>query len=108
MGFVDSIHHSSLSAVLSSKPSATSASQGVKAEPSNNPISLPAPQNPPKEASPAHPGMQQPVGQGLHLLFLSCLFDFSSGTRKASLGAYISIHQILDKIKRPSRLANSV
>ncbi|XP_065751675.1 myomegalin isoform X12 [Phocoena phocoena] len=53
----DSIHHSSLSAVLSSKPSATSASQGVKAEPSNNPISLPAPQNPPKEASPAHPGL---------------------------------------------------
>uniref|UniRef100_A0A8C9BAK7 Uncharacterized protein n=1 Tax=Phocoena sinus TaxID=42100 RepID=A0A8C9BAK7_PHOSS len=53
----DSIHHSSLSAVLSSKPSATSASQGVKAEPSNNPISLPAPQNPPKEASPAHPGI---------------------------------------------------
>ncbi|XP_024620591.1 myomegalin isoform X4 [Neophocaena asiaeorientalis asiaeorientalis] len=53
----DSIHHSSLSAVLSSKPSATSASQGVKAEPSNNPISLPAPQNPPKEASPAHPGV---------------------------------------------------
>uniref|UniRef100_A0A8C6AKY2 Uncharacterized protein n=1 Tax=Monodon monoceros TaxID=40151 RepID=A0A8C6AKY2_MONMO len=53
----DSIHHSSLSAVLSSKPSATSASQGVKAEPSNNPISLPAPQNPRKEASPAHPGV---------------------------------------------------
>ncbi|XP_049558135.1 myomegalin isoform X32 [Orcinus orca] len=53
----DSIHHSSLSAVLSSKPSATSASQGVKAEPSSSPSSLPAPQNPPKEASPAHPGV---------------------------------------------------
>ncbi|XP_033292782.1 myomegalin isoform X37 [Orcinus orca] len=53
----DSIHHSSLSAVLSSKPSATSASQGVKAEPSSSPSSLPAPQNPPKEASPAHPGL---------------------------------------------------
>ncbi|XP_059884210.1 myomegalin isoform X21 [Delphinus delphis] len=56
-GHSDSIHHSSLSAVLSSKPSATSASQGVKAEPSSSPSSLPAPQNPPKEASPAHPGL---------------------------------------------------
>ncbi|XP_047725381.1 myomegalin isoform X14 [Prionailurus viverrinus] len=53
----DSIHHSSHSAVLSSKPSATSAPQGVKAEPSSNPISLPAPQNPPQEASQAHPGI---------------------------------------------------
>ncbi|XP_036713383.1 myomegalin isoform X15 [Balaenoptera musculus] len=56
-GHSDSIRHSSHSAVLSSKPSATSASQGVKAEPSCNPISLPAPQNPPKEASQAHPGL---------------------------------------------------
>uniref|UniRef100_A0A8C3YBH6 Phosphodiesterase 4D interacting protein n=1 Tax=Catagonus wagneri TaxID=51154 RepID=A0A8C3YBH6_9CETA len=56
-GHSDSIHHSSHSAVLSSKPSATSASQGVKAEPSSNPISLPAPQNPPQEASQAHPGV---------------------------------------------------
>ncbi|XP_061039585.1 myomegalin isoform X2 [Eubalaena glacialis] len=56
-GHSDSIRHSSHSAVLSSKPSATSASQGVKAEPSSNPISLPAPQNPPKEASQAHPGV---------------------------------------------------
>ncbi|XP_072823991.1 myomegalin isoform X10 [Vicugna pacos] len=56
-GHSDSIHHSSHSAVLSSKPSATSASQGVKAEPSSNPISLPAPQKPPKEASQAHPGL---------------------------------------------------
>ncbi|XP_072823983.1 myomegalin isoform X2 [Vicugna pacos] len=56
-GHSDSIHHSSHSAVLSSKPSATSASQGVKAEPSSNPISLPAPQKPPKEASQAHPGV---------------------------------------------------
>ncbi|XP_036713452.1 myomegalin isoform X22 [Balaenoptera musculus] len=56
-GHSDSIRHSSHSAVLSSKPSATSASQGVKAEPSCNPISLPAPQNPPKEASQAHPGV---------------------------------------------------
>ncbi|XP_059946364.1 myomegalin isoform X9 [Mesoplodon densirostris] len=53
----DSIHHSSHSAVLSSKPSATSVSQGVKAEPSSNPISLPAPQNPPKDAIQAHPGL---------------------------------------------------
>ncbi|XP_058927473.2 myomegalin isoform X29 [Kogia breviceps] len=53
----DSICHSSHSAVLSSKPSSTSASQGVKAEPSSNPISLPAPQNPHKEASQAHPGL---------------------------------------------------
>ncbi|XP_072823958.1 myomegalin-like [Vicugna pacos] len=56
-GHSDSIHHSSHSAVLSSKPSATSASQGVKAEPSSNPISLPAPQKPPQEASQAYPGV---------------------------------------------------
>uniref|UniRef100_A0A2K6U485 Phosphodiesterase 4D interacting protein n=1 Tax=Saimiri boliviensis boliviensis TaxID=39432 RepID=A0A2K6U485_SAIBB len=55
-GHSDSIHHSSHSAVLSSKPSSTSASQGVKAESSSNPISLPAPQNPPKEANQAHSG----------------------------------------------------
>ncbi|XP_063481948.1 myomegalin isoform X31 [Symphalangus syndactylus] len=36
--------------------SATSASQGVKAESSSNPISLPTPQNPPKEANQAHSG----------------------------------------------------
>ncbi|XP_043315121.1 myomegalin isoform X7 [Cervus canadensis] len=56
-GHSDSIHHSSHSAALSSKPSATSSSQGVKAEPSGNPISFPAPQTPPKEASQAHPGL---------------------------------------------------
>uniref|UniRef100_A0A8C6EXF8 Uncharacterized protein n=1 Tax=Marmota marmota marmota TaxID=9994 RepID=A0A8C6EXF8_MARMA len=56
-GHSDSIHHSSLSAVLSSKPSVTSASQGVKAESSSNPISLPTPLNAPKEASQAHPGV---------------------------------------------------
>ncbi|XP_055440555.1 myomegalin isoform X7 [Bubalus kerabau] len=56
-GHSDSIHHSSHSAVLSSKPSATSSSQGVKAEPSSNPVSFPAPQNPPKEAIQAHPGL---------------------------------------------------
>ncbi|XP_060269544.1 myomegalin isoform X34 [Ovis aries] len=56
-GHSDSIHHSSHSAVLSSKPSATSSSQGIKAEPSSNPISFPAPQNPPNEASQAHPGL---------------------------------------------------
>ncbi|XP_055459677.1 myomegalin-like isoform X15 [Psammomys obesus] len=50
----DSIHHS---AVLSSNPSPTSASQGLKVESSNRPISLPTPQNPPKEASQAHPGV---------------------------------------------------
>ncbi|XP_028344736.1 myomegalin isoform X15 [Physeter macrocephalus] len=37
--------------------SATSASQGVKAEPSSSPISLPAPQSPHKEASQAHSGL---------------------------------------------------
>ncbi|KAL1772424.1 myomegalin-like isoform X10 [Sigmodon hispidus] len=52
----ESIHHSSHSTVLSSKPSAASASQGLKVESRNSPISLPAPQNPPKEASQAHPG----------------------------------------------------
>ncbi|XP_028344735.1 myomegalin isoform X14 [Physeter macrocephalus] len=56
-GHSDSICHSSHSAVLSSKPSATSASQGVKAEPSSSPISLPAPQSPHKEASQAHSGL---------------------------------------------------
>ncbi|KAM9691046.1 myomegalin isoform 7-T7 [Dama dama] len=56
-GHSDSIHHSSHSAALSSKPSATSSSQGVKAEPSGNPISFPAPQTPPKEASQARPGL---------------------------------------------------
>ncbi|XP_046323204.1 myomegalin isoform X37 [Marmota monax] len=56
-GHSDSIHHSSLSAVLSSKPSVTSASQGVKAESSSNPISLPTPLNAPKEANQAHPGV---------------------------------------------------
>ncbi|XP_042637913.1 myomegalin-like [Orycteropus afer afer] len=54
-GHSDSIHHSSHSAVLSSKPSSTSASQGAKAESSSNP-NLPTPQNSPKEASQAHPG----------------------------------------------------
>uniref|UniRef100_A0A2K5E336 Phosphodiesterase 4D interacting protein n=1 Tax=Aotus nancymaae TaxID=37293 RepID=A0A2K5E336_AOTNA len=58
-GHSDSIHHSSHSAVLSSKPSSASASQGVKAESSSNPISLPAPQNPPKEASQAHSGVSR-------------------------------------------------
>ncbi|XP_049735899.1 myomegalin isoform X18 [Elephas maximus indicus] len=57
----DSIHHSSHSAVMSSKPSSTSASQGAKAESSSNPISLPTPQNPPKEASQAHPEKRQNV-----------------------------------------------
>ncbi|XP_053448764.1 myomegalin isoform X4 [Nycticebus coucang] len=55
-GHSDSIHHSSHSPVLSSKPSATSAPQGAKAESSSNLISFPAPQNPPKEAGQAHPG----------------------------------------------------
>lgn len=56
-GHSDSIHHPSHSAVLSSKPSATSAPQGVKAEPSSNPSSLPAPQKHPQEASQAQPGI---------------------------------------------------
>uniref|UniRef100_A0A2I2YGV4 Uncharacterized protein n=1 Tax=Gorilla gorilla gorilla TaxID=9595 RepID=A0A2I2YGV4_GORGO len=46
----DSIHHSSHSAVLSSKPSSTSASQGAKAESNSNPIKSP------KEANQAHSG----------------------------------------------------
>ncbi|XP_055976282.1 myomegalin isoform X12 [Sorex fumeus] len=53
----DSIHHSTHSAVLSPKPSATSAPQGLKAEPSCNPINCPAPQNSPQEAIQAHPGV---------------------------------------------------
>ncbi|XP_073906737.1 myomegalin isoform X14 [Castor canadensis] len=55
-GHSDSIHHSSHLAAFSSKPSATNASQGTKAESSSNPISLPAPQKPLKEASQALPG----------------------------------------------------
>nr|XP_008262795.1 myomegalin isoform X11 [Oryctolagus cuniculus] len=54
----DSIHHSSHSAALSSKPSTTSASQGVKAESSSNPIILTTPQSPPKETSQAQPGFR--------------------------------------------------
>ncbi|XP_055975589.1 myomegalin isoform X4 [Sorex fumeus] len=56
----DSIHHSTHSAVLSPKPSATSAPQGLKAEPSCNPINCPAPQNSPQEAIQAHPGLHFP------------------------------------------------
>ncbi|XP_031230806.1 myomegalin isoform X5 [Mastomys coucha] len=55
-GCSDSIHLSSHSPVLSSNPSAASASQGLKGESSSSPISLPTPQNPPKEASQAHSG----------------------------------------------------
>ncbi|XP_005413531.1 PREDICTED: myomegalin isoform X3 [Chinchilla lanigera] len=55
-GHSDTIHHSSHSAVLSSKPPTTSASQGVKAESRSNSISLPTPQSAPKEAVQAHPG----------------------------------------------------
>ncbi|XP_057356604.1 myomegalin isoform X18 [Manis pentadactyla] len=57
LGHSDCIHHSSPSAVLSSKPSAA---QGVKAEPSSNTISLAAPQNLPQEASQALPGLHFP------------------------------------------------
>ncbi|XP_052586348.1 myomegalin-like isoform X23 [Peromyscus californicus insignis] len=56
-GHSESIHHLSHSTVLSSKPSATSASQGLKVESSNSPISLPTPQNPLKEASQARSGV---------------------------------------------------
>ncbi|XP_036308599.1 myomegalin isoform X8 [Pipistrellus kuhlii] len=50
-------HHSSHSAVLSSPSSSTTAPPGVKAEPSSNPSSLPAPQSPPQEAAQACPGL---------------------------------------------------
>ncbi|XP_007644101.1 myomegalin isoform X1 [Cricetulus griseus] len=56
-GHSESIHHSSHSTVLSSKPSATSASQGLKVKSSNSPIILPTPQNTPKEARQAHSGV---------------------------------------------------
>ncbi|KAM4873042.1 myomegalin isoform 2-T2 [Thomomys bottae] len=55
-GHSDSIHHSSHPAALSSKPSTTSPSQGVKAGPTNSPISLSTLYSPPQEASQAHPG----------------------------------------------------
>ncbi|XP_036047456.1 myomegalin-like isoform X4 [Onychomys torridus] len=57
-GHSESIHHLSHSTVLSSKPSATSASQGLKVESSKSPISLPTPQNPLKEASQARSGFR--------------------------------------------------
>ncbi|XP_036894653.1 myomegalin isoform X15 [Sturnira hondurensis] len=56
-GHPDSIHHSSHSAVLSSNPSSTTTPPGAKAEPSSNPVSLPAPQNCPQEASQVRPGV---------------------------------------------------
>ncbi|XP_054420714.1 myomegalin isoform X1 [Pteronotus mesoamericanus] len=56
-GHPDSIHHSSHSAVLSSKPSSTTTPPGVKAEPSSSPSSLPAPQNRPREAGQGQPGL---------------------------------------------------
>lgn len=56
-GHSESIHHLSRSAVLSSKPSATSASQGLQVESSNSPIILPTPQSIPKEARQAHSGV---------------------------------------------------
>ncbi|XP_053512019.1 myomegalin isoform X7 [Artibeus jamaicensis] len=59
-GHPDSIHHSSHSAVLSSNPSSTTTPPGAKAEPSRNPVSLPAPQNRPQEASQVHPGLHSP------------------------------------------------
>ncbi|XP_035871603.1 myomegalin isoform X6 [Phyllostomus discolor] len=59
-GHPDSIHHSSHSAVLSSNPSSTTTPPGAKAEPSSNPVSLPAPQNRPQEASQVHPGLHFP------------------------------------------------
>ncbi|XP_042135509.1 myomegalin isoform X8 [Peromyscus maniculatus bairdii] len=67
-GHSESIHHLSHCTVLSSKPSATSASQGLKVESSNSPISLPTPQNPLKEASQACSG-----------------FHFNSSPKPASL-----------------------
>ncbi|XP_060057962.1 myomegalin isoform X4 [Erinaceus europaeus] len=60
MDIANSIHHSSHSAVLSPKPSATNTPHGVNTEPSSNPSSLPAPQNPPQEASQAYPGLHIP------------------------------------------------
>ncbi|XP_075416350.1 myomegalin isoform X12 [Tenrec ecaudatus] len=53
----DSIHHPSHSAVLSSKPSPNSASQGAQAESNSNPIMLPTPQSPPQETSKTHSGV---------------------------------------------------
>ncbi|XP_051055298.1 myomegalin [Phodopus roborovskii] len=55
-GHSESIHHSSHSTVLSSKPSTTTASQGLKVKSSNSPIILPTPQNTPKETRQAHSG----------------------------------------------------
>ncbi|KAG8517584.1 Myomegalin, partial [Galemys pyrenaicus] len=59
-GGSDSTHLSSRSDGRSPKPAATSASQGVQAEPRSNPASLPAPQGPPQEAGGAQPGLHLP------------------------------------------------
>ncbi|XP_066124244.1 myomegalin isoform X8 [Saccopteryx bilineata] len=53
----DSIHHPCHPAVLSSKPSSTTAPQAVKAEPSSSPASSPASRHLPQEAGQAHPGL---------------------------------------------------
>lgn len=99
-GFVDSIHHSSHSAPLSSKPSATSAPQGGQAEPSSHPSSLPAPQKPPQEASQAHPGMNRHWA-GLVSSPPSRLFDHAlQGQMFPLLGAHM--HQIFNSVERPS------
>ncbi|XP_008052554.1 myomegalin-like, partial [Carlito syrichta] len=79
------IHRSSHSAVLSSKPSATSASQGVKAEPSSNPTSLPTPQNSPKVASQACPGVSTVPAVATAVL--------PSSHREASSSRYLSTAQ---------------
>ncbi|XP_066233393.1 myomegalin isoform X5 [Saccopteryx leptura] len=53
----DSIHHPRHPAVLSSKPSSTTAPQAVKAKPSSSPASSPASRHLPQEAGQAHPGL---------------------------------------------------
>ncbi|XP_070124535.1 myomegalin isoform X36 [Equus caballus] len=100
-GHSDSIHHSSNSAVLSSKPSATTAPQGVKAEPSSNPISLPAPQNLPQEASQAQPGVStvhppSPATLPSKHLEASSSHYFNSAQPHSPLRATIELGRILE------------
>lgn len=96
VGFVDSTHHhSSHSAVLSSPSSSTTAPPGVKAEPSSNCSSLPAPQSPLQEAAQARPGRQQAVGRASSLPSPGSCLAFLQRHMFPLLGAYL--HQILGK-----------
>ncbi|XP_070124534.1 myomegalin isoform X35 [Equus caballus] len=81
--------------------SATTAPQGVKAEPSSNPISLPAPQNLPQEASQAQPGVStvhppSPATLPSKHLEASSSHYFNSAQPHSPLRATIELGRILE------------